>query len=209
MYQNFNNEPQISSLQETREIATNGACDPVSNSENPFLLTAESSNKNDRHEMTSWDLSNKSSSAYVTSDSGKASSDSHGQHTAMVLKTTDLPSAIAAELEEHDSASLQASMEALLVASATPEIHSQYELATIEEQPELGYQSDSSDTECRLMMSSAGRNKNNKNNISSAMKKKSANTASTMDETSGTASADHVNKCLAPVIEDMLEGNEI
>ena len=179
------------------------------NSENPFLLTAESSNKNDRHEMTSWDLSNKSSSAYVTSDSGKASSDSHGQHTAMVLKTTDLPSAIAAELEEHDSASLQASMEALLVASATPEIHSQYELATIEEQPELGYQSDSSDTECRLMMSSAGRNKNNKNNISSAMKKKSANTASTMDETSGTASADHVNKCLAPVIEDMLEGNEI
>ena len=166
-------------------------------------MITESSNKNDRHEMTPWDLSNKSSS---TSDGGKVTSDSHG---AIVLKTTDLPSAIAAELEEHDSASLQASMEALLVASATPEIHSQYELATIEEQPELGYQSDSSDTECRLMMSSAGRNKNNKNNVSNAMKKKSANTASTMDETSGTTSADHVNKCLAPVIEDMLEGNEI
>ena len=176
MYQNFNNEPHNSAQQETREIATNGACDPVLNSENPFIMKTESSNKNDRHEMTPWDLSNKSGS---TSDGGKATSDSHGQHTAIILKTTDLPSAIAAELEEHDSASLQASMEALLVASATPEIHSQYELATIEEQPELGYQSDSSDTECRLMMSSAGRNKNNKNNI--AMKKKSANTTSTME----------------------------
>ena len=172
-------------------------------------MTTESSAKNDRHEITSWDVSNKTNPTYGTSDGGKATSDSHGQNTAIVLKTTDLPSTIAAELEEHDSASLQASMEALLVASATPEIHSQYELATIEEQPELGYQSDSSDTECRLMMSSAGRNKNNKNNVSNAMKKKSANTASTMDETSGTASADHVNKCLAPVIEDMLESNEI
>ena len=209
MYQNSNNEPQITTLQETREIGTNGACDPVLNSEKPFLITTDSTTKNDRQEMTSWDLSNKSSSTYVTSDGGKTTSDSHGQHTAIGLKTADLPSSIVAELEEHDSASLQASMEALLVASATPEIHSQYELATIEEQPELGYQSDSSDTECRLMMSSTGRNKNNKNNVSNAMKNKSANTTSSMDNTSGTEFADHVNKCLAPVIEDMLEGNEI
>ena len=120
-----------------------------------------------------------------------------GKNNAMAINTSELATSIAADLNPDESAALQASVEAILVASATPEIHSQYELATIEEQPELGYQSDSSDTES-MMMASGAKGKNLKRK--SLMKVNSS--------TDGSAKPlENENKTLAPVLEDMTEEN--
>ena len=114
------------------------------------------------------------------------------------INTSELAESIAADLNPEESAALQASVEAILVASATPEIHSQYELATIEEQPELGYQSDSSDTET-MMMASGGKGK--------SLKRKSLVKATCSTDSNSKMTEDD-GKPLAPVIEDMMEGTE-
>ena len=120
-----------------------------------------------------------------------------GKNNPMAINTSELATSIAADLNPDESAALQASVEAILVASATPEIHSQYELATIEEQPELGYQSDSSDTES-MMMASGAKGKN--------LKRKSL--AKVNSSSDGTAKAlENENKTLAPVLEDTREEN--
>ena len=113
----------------------------------------------------------------------------------VTMNTSELAESIAADLNPDESAALQAYVEANLVASATPEIHSQYELATIEEQPELGYQSDSSDTDT-MMMASGVKGKN--------LKRKSLAKGSNLTDAS-TKEKENENKALAPVLEDMME----
>ena len=172
------------------------------------------------------DTALQTNSFHNVSDAGQSVLNSISQSTSMHLNTSDLATSIASDLatsiasdltnyidsdlEGPESASLQASMEAILVATATPEIHSQYELATIEEQPELGYQSDSSDTES-LMMPSTARSKiitSGNGGVSHNVKRKSLAGSSTIAECSGTTSSEPKTKVLAPVLEDMTEGND-
>ena len=144
------------------------------------------------------------------SESGTSVLNSGNKNNALILSTSDLATSAASELEAHESFALQASMEAILVASATPEIHSQYELATIEEQPELGYQSDSSDTDS-LLLSSTARSKiinGHNGGAGQNVKRKSSNVCSTSIESPANSSSETANKILPPVMEDMMEDND-
>ena len=129
-----------------------------------------------------------------------------GQHNkANVLLATS------SNIETFETGVLQSSVDAILAADSTTEIHPQYELATIEEQPELGYQSDSSDTDS-LLISSSSRKKivSCNNGGASQVLRRKASTENTTDiETEGILSSENSNKILAPVIEDSLEENDI
>lgn len=114
------------------------------------------------------------------------------------------------DLETVEATALQSSVETILAAAGTPEIHQQYELATIEEQPELGYQSDSSDTDS-LLFSSRKKIINCNNGAAGQVLRKKASTAggTLYTESAGILSSENTDKILAPVIEDSLEENDI
>ena len=146
---------------------------------------------------------------YNKSEVETSVSNSINNSNAMILTTSDLAKSLVSDLKENESVTFQDSMEAIIVSSGKPEIHSQYELATIEEQPELGYQSDSSDTDS-LYLSSITRSKNT-NNITGIVcqnvKRKPSNTFCTLSESSEMSSLETTNKILDPVIEDLMEDN--
>ena len=195
-YQSTCTEGQGSRNEEKSESSNNDGYDPYAALKNENIYSPqEEVMKEDMIPIN--EIAEQLSAVVDVSETVQSVLNCVGKNNPMAINTSELATSIAADLNPDESAALQASVEAILVASATPEIHSQYELATIEEQPELGYQSDSSDTES-MMMASGAKGKN--------LKRKSLVKVNSSND--GTAKPlENENKTLAPVLEDMMEEN--
>ena len=158
LYPSTNKELQMSTTNEKSDSISNDRYESIAflNAENIFSNSDETHKERNDHMKDNAAIS--CNPIYNASDTGQSIMNSVSKSSSVILNSPDIATSLASDVESHESVALQASMEAILVASATPEIHSQYELATIEEQPELGYQSDSSDTDS-LMMPLAKRTK--------------------------------------------------
>ena len=204
LYQATNKDPQIATKHEKSDSINNDRYESIAFLNAESIFSGSEDAHKERNDQFKDNSAISSNPIYNTSESGQSIMSSVSKSSSIILSSPDIATSLASDVESHDLVALQASMEAILVASATPEIHSQYELATIEEQPELGYQSDSSDTD-----SLATRTKIINNSTSQNVKRKSINaTCNSSEPNNVTSSSDAGNKVLAPVIEDMMEGND-